>query len=144
MSSETKVYQVTYLRDGRDLIVGDEIMGIDTAAQAFYCARGHTLKAIYHREPNAANVWWIACNECGAQTFVRRYDRIADMKNAGERLARRRKVNAKAPADLMEQLCHHPKPFASLDAALEALAQEQDALDGIAVALDALTVLERS
>lgn len=139
MSAES-IYQVTYLRDGREVLVGDEIMSIETAAR-MYCPQGHKLRVAYHKAEHAANVWWLTCATCGEQTFVRRYEQIADPRNAGTRIARLAKA-PKAPASLIEETNHHPKPFDSVDAALEALIQEQDALVGIEAAMQTMAALE--
>ncbi|NLS78960.1 MAG: hypothetical protein GXY76_17045 [Chloroflexi bacterium] len=146
MSAETKVYQVTYLRDGRDVLIGDEIMSLDTAAR-MRCPQGHPLRVIYRKDEGAAaqgaaNVWWLACTPCGPQSFVRRYEVIADPRNAGTRYARLAKANAKAPAELIQGTHHHVRPFLSVEEALAAFAKERDALDGIEAALVALAALQ--
>lgn len=140
MSAENKVYQVSYLRDGREVLVGDEIMSIDTAAR-MCCPQGHKLRVTYRKTEHAANVWWLTCATCGEQTFVRRYEQIADPRNASTRVARLAKA-PKAPASLIEEMNHHVQPFASVDAALEALIQEADALVGIEAAMQTMAVLE--
>ena len=71
MSAETDIYEVTYVQDGRTVIVGGEIMGIDTAAKLL-CPDGHPLRVTYHKRDGDPQVWWLSCAHCGPARFVRR------------------------------------------------------------------------
>ena len=123
-----KVFQVTYIEDGRMVLVGNEMMNLGTAAKSLYCPEGHQLIDCYQKVENTDQVWWLKCRECGLVRFVTRYDRVMD-RDGGVRLAKRG-AGVKASEEIMRKYGHHPKPWESLDEAYDALTKEELAMEG--------------
>ena len=138
MSAIHQVYQVTPLGDGRDVLVGDEMMTITTAENLGCGVCGGRLVSKWGTWGDLR--WRLECREHGAVQFVHRY--YVAMRSDGRFLPTRIRGGQKVHAETITSYGHRVAPYDNIDAAMADLDKQGEALEGVAAALATIQQLQ--
>jgi len=138
MSAIHQVYQVTPLGDGRDVLVGDEMMTITTAENLGCGVCGGRLVSKWGEWGDLR--WRLECREHGPVQFVHRY--YVAMRSDGRFLPTRIRGGQKVHAETITSYGHRTAPYDNIESAMADLDKQGEALDGVEAMLATIQQLQ--